>query len=80
MISHDGLTITRITPEPVPNPLEPQLEDQHWVALDPENRGGTRLADLLAAFNQMKVPVADQIKIIKAIHKLGKLHGELIIE
>ncbi len=80
VISHKGLTITTITPETPPTPEAPQVERQEFVGLDPSRRGGARLADLLAAFNQLKVPAADRIAILKEIHRTGKLHAKLVLQ
>lgn len=80
VISHKGLTITTITPPPRPTPNEPRVQQQQWLALDAHRRGGAKLADLLEAFNQLKVDARDRIEIIKTINKSGKLHAELIIE
>ncbi len=80
IISHKGLTITTITPARVPTPEEPMAEDRTFIAVDPQNRGGTKLGDLLEAFNQLKVDAHDRIEIIKTIAKSGKLHATLIIE
>ena len=80
VISHKGLTITTITP-PLPVSAEQPIVEQHeFVGLDPSRRGGARLADLLAAFNQLKVPAEDRIAILKEIHRSGKLHAQLILE
>jgi len=80
VISHKGMTITTVTPEPQPTDAAPKVEEAGFVAIDPAKKGGTRLADLLAAFNQLKVPAEDRIEIIKTIAKSGKLHAKLIIE
>ncbi len=79
-ISHKGLTITMITPQPEPTIQRPLVEDQTVVGLDPERRGGAQLADLIAAFNQLKVDVKDRVEIIKLIHSMGRLHAELVFE
>ncbi len=80
VISHPNLTITTMTPPVVPSPENPRVEQNNFVPLDPTDRGGVRLADLLAAFNQLKVPPPDRIEIIKEIHRTGKLHAKLILE
>jgi len=80
IISHQGLTITTITPAPEPTQREPKVEDRQFVPVDPHERGGAKLADLLEAFNQLKVESDDRIEIIKVIAKSGKLHADLIIE
>ena len=65
VISTQGLTITTITP-PIEATVEnPQIEQSNWVAVDPENRGGTKLADLLNALKQLRVEAKDRIAIIK---------------
>ncbi|MEM9417948.1 MAG: flagellar basal body P-ring protein FlgI [Planctomycetota bacterium] len=83
IISHDGLTITMLKPEPQPEPgeeLPPQEVTEDFIALDPSNRGGARLGDLLTAFNQLKVPAEDRIQIVKQMHEAGQLHAELVIQ
>lgn len=78
IISHKGMTIQIVTPEPEPNELNPRVENEDFVALDPENRGGAGLRQLLDALNKLSVPAEDRIAIIKEIHDLGVLHAELI--
>jgi len=80
LVMHEGLTVTTVTPEPQPNPFNPVTEERPAVAIDPQDEGGTKLADLLAAFNQMKVSSDDRIAIIREIARSGKLHAQLIIE
>ena len=79
-ISHAGLTISTVTPAPQPTQFDPQVEEQPFIAMDPMKRGGTKLADLLAVFNQLKVPAEDRIAIIKNLKRSGKLHAELIVD
>ena len=45
-----------------------------------QQRGGARLADLLQAFNQLKVPAEDRIAILRTLNRSGKLHAQLIEE
>ncbi len=80
VIMHEGLTITTITPPRVPTAEQPVVETTDAVAIDPQRRGGARLADLLEAFNQLKVPAEDRIAILKEIHRSGKLHAKLVLE
>lgn len=80
IISHRGLTITTITPAPVANAAQPILAENAFIGIDPENRGGAKLADLLSAFNQLKVEAKDRIEILKLMHESGKLHAQLILE
>lgn len=80
VISTQGLTITTITPPIDPTVENPLIEQSNWVAVDPENRGGTKLADLLNALKQLRVESIDRIAIVKELDKVGALHAELIIE
>ncbi|MCC7144902.1 MAG: flagellar basal body P-ring protein FlgI [Phycisphaeraceae bacterium] len=80
VISHGGLTITTITPPPQPSEQTPMVQTNNFVGLDPDRRGGTRLKDLLDAFEQLKVPASERIEIVKELKRIGKLHAELRIE
>lgn len=78
IISHKGMTIQIVTPEPEPDVNNPRVEVASFVALDPENQASPRLRQLLDALNTLNVPAEDRIAIIKEIHDLGVLHAELI--
>jgi flagellar P-ring protein precursor FlgI len=80
VISHQGLTITTITPEPTPTIANPSVDEKRFVAVDPENRGGAKLADLLVQLNQLKVDAKDRIAILREIYKSGKLHAQWVEE
>ena len=79
VISHKGLTITTVTPAPPPNPLAPAIETHEIVALDPQQRGGAKLKDLVDALDKLKVPAADRIAIVKLLHESGKLHAKVFV-
>lgn len=80
VISTQGLTITTVTPPIEPTVQNPLVEQSNWVKIDPENRGGTKLSDLLNALKQLRVEAKDRIAIVKELDKVGALHAELIIE
>lgn len=77
IVSHQGMTIQIVRPEPEPDPDQPEVEVVDWLAIDPDQRGGARLQQLLDALNALSVPAEDRITIIKQIHELGKLHAVL---
>ena len=80
-ITHKGLTITSITPEPQPTPDNPLLETTRWTGIDTTDklgRNSTRLDELLDAFKTLSVPVSDQIAIIYELRKTGVLHAEIV--
>ena len=80
VISHKGLTITTVDPEPVPSPRTPVLRTKNVVPLDTTRRGGAKLQDLVNALEQLKVPAEDRITIVKELYKTGMLHAKLIVE
>ena len=80
VISQKGLTITTTTPPVKPTPEAPQTQEQRFVALDPENKGGAKLRDLVDALNMLRVPVEDRITVIQKMHENGQLHATLIVE
>ena len=80
VVSHNGLTITTVTPPTPPTAQQPLVEQQPFVPLDPGGRGGSRLSDLLNTFNLLKVPARDRIAILEQIHRSGKLHAQLVVE
>ena len=80
LISHDGLTVSMIEPAPLPELVEPRVVENNVIAIDPADRGGPRLAELLEAFNQLKVPAEDRIQIIRQMHDAGQLHAELVLQ
>ncbi|MEP0842797.1 MAG: flagellar basal body P-ring protein FlgI, partial [Phycisphaerae bacterium] len=80
IISHKGLTITTTLPQPPATVENPQVVEKDFLALDPEKKGGAKLADLLDALNQIRVSAPDRVAIIKKIHEAGKLHATLIVE
>ncbi|WP_432799090.1 flagellar basal body P-ring protein FlgI [Poriferisphaera sp. WC338] len=75
-----GLTITTIEPEPVPSKFNPITKTRDVAAIDPDKRGGARLASLLEAFEQLKISAKDKIEIIRMMHANGNIHAQLIIE
>ena len=79
-ISHKGLSITTMQPAPTPTAAAPAVTEQTFVAIDSTKESTTKLAALMEALNQLKVPAGDRIEIIKMIHRTGKLHAELIVE
>lgn len=80
VISHKGLTISTITPPPVPSPRTPVVQERDFLGLDTTNSGGAKLQDLINTLDQLKVPIQDRISILKELHKTGKMHAKLIIE
>lgn len=80
VITHKGLTITTVKPELPPTLNNPKVEQSDWAALDPQNKAGAKLQNLLDALNQLKVPAQDKITIIERLHEMGKLHANLMVE
>jgi flagellar P-ring protein FlgI len=79
VITHKGLSISTITPPPVPSPRNPQITTSDVVSIgsDPGAGGGGNLQDLVNAMELLKVPAEDRIEIIEELYKTGKLHAKL---
>src|SRR5262245_45829425 len=74
-ITHKDLTITTTVPPPVASAQNPLLQRERWTGLKTSARPAeqAKLADLLAAFKQLDIPVQEQIGILEMLHKTGKL-------
>lgn len=81
-ITHKDLTITTTIPPPQPTQLDPLVQRSHWSTLQaPAPSGGNaKLADLLAAFKQLEIPVSEQVDVLQMIQKAGKLHARLVVD
>lgn len=80
-ITHRDLVITSTIPPPQPSPQAPLQQRSRWVSLETNARDAqeTRLQDLLNAFEQLDIPVAEQISILSDLHASGRLEAKLII-
>jgi flagellar P-ring protein precursor FlgI len=78
-ITHRGMQLTSIAPQQGAQ----APSGGGFVGLDTtdgSSRNSTALIDLLRAFDQLKVPVEDQIAIIYELQKTGSLHAEIVHE
>ncbi len=82
VITHKDLVITTINPPRQATADSPQVERRRWASVTTEvgEQDQARVQDLLEAFKQLDVPVSDQIAILGKLHKIGRLHGEYIVE
>ena len=84
IISYKDLTISTGRPATEPaageTPPSPSGAQSSWITLDPQRRGKTRLAELVQALEQLRVPAKDQIEIVERLHRSGKLLGKLVVE
>ncbi len=81
-ITHKDLTISTTIPTPQPTAFDPLVERSHWTTVQapqPAN-GNAKLSDLLAAFKQLDIPVAEQVDVLQMIQKAGKLHARLVVD
>lgn len=81
-IQHKDLNITTTTPAPAPSVANPVVRTERIAAMETQSRPSekAKLADLLNAFKQLDIPVAERINILQMLHKTGKLHAELIVD
>lgn len=82
LITHGDLVITLTSPQAQPAAQGPTTDKVKWAAVSTTGRPRERakLQDLLTAFKQLDVPVADQIAILNMLHKSGKLHADLVVD
>jgi flagellar P-ring protein FlgI len=80
IVSHKGLTISTLSPPPVPTPNQPVVRNSQFAAMSTDRSRIARLQDLLDALDQLKVPAEDKIAIVKQLYTSGKLHAKLIVE
>ena len=66
IISYKGLTINTV--------------ESDFLAIDPQNKGGAKLTDLVEALRQLRVPEQDRITIVEQLHRMGRLHATLKVE
>ena len=69
VISHKNLTV-EVGPEVAPGPAV----GGRFVTL-PETQPTQQLQDLVKALNQLRVPTADVIHVVRELHRSGKLHA-----
>jgi flagellar P-ring protein precursor FlgI len=80
VIIQQGLTIISTNPPPIPSPTNPVTTSKQAIPIETTPQGGARLQDLVAALDQLRVPVPDRINILEGLYKSGKLHGKLVFE
>ncbi|MGE3109423.1 MAG: flagellar basal body P-ring protein FlgI [Phycisphaerales bacterium] len=80
--AHKDLIVTTTTPAVPPTAQNPRVDKTNWVAVDRPGRASqhAKVQDLLNAFNQLDVPVRDQIEILKSMYRSGRLFARLVIE
>lgn len=80
IISQRGLTITVVPPRADGEQPRPVVSQSSFVTLDPSSAADVHVGDLLEALKPLNVPVEDRIEILTKVHRLGKLHADLIFE
>lgn len=81
-ITHKDLSITTITPPPIINAGNPQIVRTGWtdIKTNATPQETAKLADLVAAFKQLNIPVNEQVELLQMLHKTGQLQAKLIID
>lgn len=80
IISYKGLTINTVIPQPVESEGTSRTVESNFVPIDPQNKGGAKLTDLVEALRQLRVPEQDRITIVERLHRMGQLHATLKVE
>ncbi|MCZ6836414.1 MAG: flagellar basal body P-ring protein FlgI, partial [Planctomycetota bacterium] len=82
-VTHQGLSITTISPELTPSPQNPVMKTTRWAGFDTTDgltRNSTQLITLLNAFDRLNVSTQDQIAIIYELKRTGALYAEIVHE
>lgn len=81
-VGSDLLTVTTVTPPPVPTPQTPLVDRTNVTDFGStsSNADRARIQDLLQAFRQLNVPARQQIQILAQINATGRLHARFIRE
>jgi flagellar P-ring protein precursor FlgI len=79
-ITQKDLSITTTTPSAPGAQPAPEDTTSHWTGVKTIARPSqaAKLTDLVAALKQLNVPVAEQIAIIRTLHRSGALHAEIV--
>lgn len=80
LITHKDLTITTTVPPPPPGAPALIQRDFAAVSTDADEAALSSLEDLIGAFDQLKIPPIEQIRILQMLHETGKLHARLIVD
>jgi flagellar P-ring protein precursor FlgI len=80
-ITHNDLVISTTLPPVQPTLASPIVERNRWITMETNARDAQRtsLQDLLSAFEQLDIPVREQIAILSDLHASGRLEAKLII-
>lgn len=82
IINSRGLSITRITPQPVATPNNPLIETtDHIKVQSPSSQNSNlsaKLDDLLQALESLKVPFEERVAIIRDLKNVGALKAKII--
>ena len=78
VITHDDLRITT-SAAPIGQFDETTSEFAAMYTQGASEANTSKLEDLIAAFDQLDIPVIEQIKILEKLHETGKLHARLIV-
>ncbi|MEM9295010.1 MAG: flagellar basal body P-ring protein FlgI, partial [Planctomycetota bacterium] len=72
MVSYPGLTIaTGAAAAPRPG-------SEGFVGLDPEGEGGANMEALLRAMNQLQIPAADRIAVVRRLAKANAIAADVV--
>jgi flagellar P-ring protein precursor FlgI len=75
-----GLTINVLREVNADADATPLIEQQRFVALDPQRQGGPTLNRLVQQLNQIQVPIEDRINVIEELQRAGKIHARILYE
>ena len=76
-VTVSGLMIRIVTPEPKGQPGKPVISQTEWSKFDTVNDNTAKIDDLIAAMDQLNVPVQQKIHAIYALRDAGVLRANV---
>jgi len=76
-VTVSGLVIRIVTPEPQPQPGQPVIKETQWSKFDTVGDNTAKIDDLIAAMDQLNVPIQQKIHAIYALRDAGVLRANV---
>jgi len=76
-VTVSGLVIRVVIPEPQPQPGQPVIKQTEWSKFDTVGGNSAKLDDLIAAMDQLNVPIQQKIHAIYALRDAGVLRANV---
>ncbi len=80
VITVDGMLITIVEPEVIPDPQQPQMRESAYASFDSAGTRQAQLSDLIKALDQLKVPFYKKVAAVYQLQKGSWLKARIVSE